>query len=164
MIEGIYRTYFDSVDAAVGRILVGADRETVIHEVFFSLMTDAKMRQSFRGGHFAGWLRTVSRHRAIDWLRKYRREDALTESHLEQRQAHQAAEGQAELRRVVDYVRARIPEEWVAVFETRFIEQLSQRQAAARLNLHRTTLAYRELRIRRVLRRYAAEPQGDGHA
>ena len=40
------------------------------------------------------------------------------------------------------------------MFDLCLVQQLTQREAAAALGLHRTTLAYRELRIRRALRRF----------
>src|SRR4029450_8530369 len=33
VLEGIYQEQFDRIDAAVGTVLTGADRETVVHEV-----------------------------------------------------------------------------------------------------------------------------------
>jgi RNA polymerase sigma-70 factor (ECF subfamily) len=47
-----------------------------------------------------------------------------------------------------------LPEGLWPLFQARFIERLDQREAARRLGLHRTTLAYRELRVRRFLRAF----------
>ena len=47
-----------------------------------------------------------------------------------------------------------LPEKWVPVFEARFMLQLSQREAAAKLGMRRTTLAYQEQQIRKRLRRF----------
>lgn len=52
------------------------------------------------------------------------------------------------------------------MFELRFLHQLPQRDAASRLGINRTTLAYREVRIRRLLKRFLLEqpqPQDDDH-
>ena len=45
-----YVDHFASVERAVGRILKGADKETVIHEIFFRLMTNEDLRLTFQGG------------------------------------------------------------------------------------------------------------------
>ena len=58
---------------------------------------------------------------------------------------------------IEQFRREHLPEEWAGVFELRFLQQLPQREAARRLSIQRTTLAYRELRIRRLLRRFLAE-------
>jgi RNA polymerase sigma-70 factor (ECF subfamily) len=43
------------------------------------------------------------------------------------------------------------------VFELRFLQQMTQHEAAHALGIRRTTLAYRELRIRRALRAFLLE-------
>jgi RNA polymerase sigma-70 factor (ECF subfamily) len=55
--------------------------------------------------------------------------------------------------------RERLPPDWVGVFERRFLEQLTQHEAARALGIRRTTLAYRELRIRRALRAFLLEEE-----
>jgi RNA polymerase sigma-70 factor (ECF subfamily) len=40
------------------------------------------------------------------------------------------------------------------VFETRFLLGLEQKEAAARLGISRTTLAYQEYRVKALLRRF----------
>jgi RNA polymerase sigma-70 factor (ECF subfamily) len=47
-----------------------------------------------------------------------------------------------------------LPEPLWPLFEARFVERLHQREAALRLGIRRTTLAYRELRVRRLLRAF----------
>ena len=41
-----------------------------------------------------------------------------------------------------------------SVFEARFVRQLTQREAASTLGISRTTLAYQEHRIRKLLRKH----------
>ena len=55
---------------------------------------------------------------------------------------------------IARFLREALPEEWGPIFQARFVEQLDQREAARRLGMHRTTLAYREVRIRKLLRAY----------
>jgi DNA-directed RNA polymerase specialized sigma24 family protein len=65
------------VAALVGRMLPAADAETVTHEVFYRLLSDAKLRENFRGGNFAAWLARVATNSAVDHLRRCRQADAL---------------------------------------------------------------------------------------
>lgn len=155
VLETCYREHFDAVRAGVGRYLSGADQETVIQDVFLSLVSSARTREAFRGGSLGGWLHTVARNRAVDYLRRHRRGARAEEA----REDQLAAGGPdpataAEARLLVRRFRATLPDKWVPVFEARFVEQLSQREAADRLGCSRTTLAYQELRVRRLLRRY----------
>jgi RNA polymerase sigma-70 factor (ECF subfamily) len=154
VLEQVYREHFAIVDARVGRVLWGADRDTVVQEVFCRLVADAGMRKSFRGGKLAAWLNTVAGNAAIDHVRKYGRERPLSE----------AGEGSPEdpsdemvAQIMMRRFRAAMPPEWLPVFEARFVRQLSQREAAAELGLVRTTLVYRELRIRALLKKLAEE-------
>src|SRR5258707_319756 len=43
-----YLEHFDQVRIAVRRILGGADSDTVVHNVFYRLIADAKLRENFR--------------------------------------------------------------------------------------------------------------------
>jgi RNA polymerase sigma-70 factor, ECF subfamily len=164
VIDGCYRDHFRVVEGAVGKVLRGADKETVIHEVFLQLMSRAELRRGFTGGGFAAWLATVSRHQAIDFWRRYRRESPLDPEGGSPGPAAPAAEASHAIERFERSVDARLvierfrrealPAKWAPVFEARFIGGLDQRSAAARVGISRTTLAYQEIRIRRLLRRF----------
>ncbi|HEY3668597.1 MAG TPA: hypothetical protein VGL19_21515, partial [Polyangiaceae bacterium] len=52
----IYRDHFELVRSAVGVVLSGADCETVIHELFYRLLSSDKLRGSYQGGAFGSWL------------------------------------------------------------------------------------------------------------
>jgi RNA polymerase sigma-70 factor (ECF subfamily) len=157
IMEECYREHFDAVMQAVGKMLSFADRETVVHEVFYRLLSDPAMRTSFQGGSLKAWLRTVARNRAIDYLRRHRRErelDPQAASELERSQARRREEA-AEAKLLIDrFRRKRLPEKLEPIFETRFLQQLSQREAARKLGMRRTTLAYQEQQIRDLLRRF----------
>src|SRR5579871_1367051 len=73
-----YRDHFEGVERAIGSILSGADRETVIHEVFSRLISQEHLRQSFRGGSLGAWLATVARNAAIDYRRRLTRESTAS--------------------------------------------------------------------------------------
>ena len=154
-IEALYRANFDRISLTLTPLLGKADAETVIHEIFFRLITPPGLRAGFRGGDVAAGLSTVARNHAIDYLRRSKREvpagGALAA--LDTRVAR-SWESNAEARLLVDRFRREVlPPKWAPVFEARFLQQLSQEEAAATLGMGRTTLAYREARVRRLLRK-----------
>jgi RNA polymerase sigma-70 factor (ECF subfamily) len=154
VIERCYCEHFAAVERTLSGLLDGSDRETVIHEVFSRIIGRPEVRRSFQGGSFGAWLTTLARNQAIDHRRRFGREVA-TGSEPTADGAGDSFEDAAHARMVVDrFRRQRLPEAWQGVFELRFLQRLSQRDAAAELGLHRTTLVYRELRIRRALRRF----------
>jgi len=153
----LYRETYETVDATVGRVLRGADRETVVHDLYLRLLSKSELRRNFSGGSMRSWLATLAHNLAVDFWRRHRRETTLEDQdtpplidplsqHMEER---------AELNLFVErFRRDGLPEELWPVFQARFVEPLDQREAARRLGLPRTTLAYRELRVRRFLRAY----------
>jgi RNA polymerase sigma-70 factor (ECF subfamily) len=157
--ETLYREYFTTVDGAVARVLAGADKETVIHDVFCQLMTRAEVRSAFRGGSFGAWLGTLARNRAVDFHRRRKLEQPMGADPeafggtLET----QSFEPKAEARLVLERFSGILPEKWRRVFEKRFVEGLEQQEAANALEMSRTTLAYQEYRIRRLLRRFVLQ-------
>ena len=157
--ETLYREYFTTVDGAVARVLAGADKETVIHDVFCQLMTRAEVRTAFRGGSFGAWLGTLARNRAVDFHRRRKLEQPMGADPeafggtLETR----SFEPKAEARLVLERFSGILPEKWRRVFEKRFVEGLEQQEAANALEMSRTTLAYQEYRIRRLLRRFVLQ-------
>ncbi len=158
-LEACYRDHFDTVSRAVGSILSGADQETVVHEVFLRLISTEAVRRSFQGGSFAAWLATVSRNLAVDYVRARQREGTalgrFASDARDDSPGPSPLDGKLEARRLVEkFRRERLPPQWAAVFEARFLRQLSQREAATELNMRRTTLAYQELRIRHLLQKF----------
>ena len=157
VLEGCYRDHFAIVVGAIGGILSPVDRETVVHELFSRLIAREDLRRSFRGGSFSAWLGTVARNQAIDYRRRLSRE---SEAGLPDEAAVAAGtwELAAEARLLVErFRRDCLPPAWQGVFELRFLAQLPQREAARQLSMRRTTLAYREVRIRRMLKRFLLE-------
>jgi RNA polymerase sigma-70 factor (ECF subfamily) len=158
VLSEVYREHFDAVLRTASRFLPAVDAEGVVHEVFYRLISGEAVRRSFQGGSLIAWLTTVTRNQAIDALRKLRREvpaeiEALPNTE-EPVGEHPDAFGE-EARRLIERFRMeRLPEKWAAVFEARFLQGLSQREAAKTLGVRRTTLAYQEGRIRWRLRRF----------
>jgi RNA polymerase sigma-70 factor (ECF subfamily) len=153
VLEGCYRTHFQRVDLSVGKVLRGADKETVVQELFLQLLSNGELRRSFSGGAFAAWIATLARNRAIDFWRRYRRERGLEEAPDDTACPDAAAAIEARML-VAQFVRDELPAKWRGVFETRFLAELDQRSAARRLGISRTTLAYREIQVRRLLKRF----------
>ena len=157
LLEECYRDQFRVVEIAVGKVLRGADKETVIHEVFLQLLAREDLRRGFTGGSFAAWLSTIARHQAIYFWRRYRRERSLDElgSSGEPVQPVESFERTVEASLLINRFRSEVlPAKWATVFEARFVLGLDQRSAATRIGVSRTTLAYQEIQIRRLLRRF----------
>ena len=157
-LEECYKSHYADVARAAERVLGAADSETVTHEVFYRLLTDPEMRQSFRGGNVRAWLVQIAANRAIDVARRLRREEPEEESGVGE--AADAAlaprfDDAVDAKLLVDrFVREALPPAWAGVFDARFMRQLPQREAASELGMPRTTLVYQEQRIRELLRRF----------
>jgi RNA polymerase sigma-70 factor (ECF subfamily) len=157
LLEQCYNDHVQTVARAVGAVVAGVDRDTLVHDVFLKLITEERARRGFRGGSFAVWIGTVARNLAIDHARRSGREQ-LVEPEEAARLAGgcwDGLEARTEARRLLERFRSELlPPEWEGVFVARFVEQRSQRDAARVLGLGRTTLAWREMRIRRLLRKF----------
>jgi RNA polymerase sigma-70 factor, ECF subfamily len=161
VMEECYRRYYSVVESAIGTVLGVADRETVIHEVFFRLLAEPDMRLSFEGPSLGAWLAAVARNRALDISRRLRRE-SLVPDPLDgtEAPANAAAEEDAVLRVLLEnFRRLHVTPEWAPVFEARFVRQMTQREAARYLGIRRTTLAYRELQLRRRFKKFMLEAE-----
>jgi RNA polymerase sigma-70 factor (ECF subfamily) len=152
-LENCYRQHVGRVAAAAGRVLASVDAETVTHEVFYRLLSDAGFRASFRGGNLGAWLAQVAHNLAVDVSRRRRREvDELEEAPGATEADPARYDEQIEAKMLVDrVVTERLPEKWRALFDVRFLRQLPQRDAARELGMQRSTLVYQEQRIRELL-------------
>jgi len=157
-LERCYRDQLATVERAVATIIaMGADRETLVHEVFFRLLNEESLRRAFHGGSFSAWLRVVARNQAIDYARRRRIEVHIPDD------AHPASDPavggaldkQVDARLTLQRFREQVlPQKWRRVFDARFVQQQDQPAAARSLGMRRTTLAYQEYRIRNLLRRF----------
>jgi len=152
VLEDCYREQFTTVERAVGRVLRGADKETVVHEVFFRLLSSETVRRGYRGGSLASWLTVLARNQAIDHARRSAREQAL--EIRDDEAAEDSFHDAIEARQLVEQFQRELPAKWVGVFHQRFLEQKDQREAAKALGISRTTLAYQEMRVRALLKRF----------
>jgi len=157
-LERCYRDELTTVQRAVAAIVVtGADRETLVHEVFFRLLNEEPLRRGFHGGSFSAWLRVVARNQAIDYARRRRLEVHIPdEAHLSSDPgAGGGLDMQIDARLTLKRFREQVlPQKWRRVFDARFVQQQDQPTAARSLGMRRTTLAYQEYRIRNLLRRF----------
>lgn len=157
-LEEFYREHYGTVDRAVGQVLGGADRETVVHEVFLRVLSDPELRQGLSGGSPAAWIRTVAKNQAIDFRRRANRE--IPDDRAEHRAEGEEppGDGAAEARLLIEKFRSEIlPPKWAPVFEACFVRQMTQRDAARELGLSRTTLLYQQHRVRALLRDFLLE-------
>ncbi len=154
LLEQCYRDHYRGVVATVGRMLTGADAETVTHEVFYRLLSNPQLRENFQGGNFDAWLAQVATNAARDHLRRYRREQPEGPEGPGADSPGASAD-EADARMTIDrFKRERLPPDLAGVFEARFLRQLSQREAAEELRMPRTTLVYQEQRVRSLLKSF----------
>ena len=155
VLEEIYHQHFQRIDGSVGVVLTGADRETVVHDVFLRLLRDEDFRRSFHGGNLGGWLSAVARNQAIDYSRRRNREAPAGITLDATVSGGDDLARSTEARLLIErFLRDILPPHWLNVFKARFVAHLSQAEAAARLGKRRTTVAYQEMRIRRLLRTF----------
>jgi RNA polymerase sigma-70 factor (ECF subfamily) len=159
-LEEVYRHHVRPVVDEASRLLRSADAETVAHEVFFRLLTETRMREGFHGGNLGAWLRVIARRAAIDLLRKRRREDGPVDEDApsayppDPTREHEERDARVLVER---FRREILPDKYRALFEVRFLGQLAQREAAEKLGLSRSTLAYQEERVRELLKAFLLE-------
>ena len=157
VLEDVYRTHFDVVSRVVARILPSVDAEMAIQELFCRLVDDAKLRQNFQGGNLDAWLSRVAHNYAIDVYRQRRRQASLTddvEAIDNVRDASRLEEKTNAKLAIETFMKEHLPPRWHKVFEARFLQQLGKSEAAAALGMNRTTLAYQEGQIRKLLTRF----------
>lgn len=167
VLEQLYRDHFHTVARAVGRSLTGADRETVTHEVFLRILSSSELRGTYKGGSLAAWLFTLARNHAIDRVRRRTRErpQGLRPGELGRPDTCTRWENELEASQLIDrFCRDVLPPQWQPAFEARFLRQLAQHEAAHELGIYRTTFAYRERRIRELLRRFLLAARDEGAA
>ncbi len=149
-----YFDHFEAVQACVARYLSGAEREVIVQDVFLKIISSEKVRRSFKEGSLRAWLLRVARNRAIDHLRARNRQVPVEPAEVD-RLADRPVdtwEDRIWARELIGkFVEEVLPKPWRPIFELRFVKKRSQRQAAAELGMLRTTLAYRERKIRRLL-------------
>jgi RNA polymerase sigma-70 factor (ECF subfamily) len=129
-----------------------------VHEVFYKLITRPDVRRTFSGSSLSGWLRAMARNHAVDFARRRGREHTGSDAEdLAGLDTDPHPEDIAGARQIIGRLRQSLPGRLQGVFEKRFIEQRTQREAAAELGMPRTTLVYHEAQIRRQIKKLIAE-------
>jgi RNA polymerase sigma-70 factor (ECF subfamily) len=162
VIEEIYRATFEEVRRAAGSVLhEPADRDAVVHEVYLELLSSRELRESHRGGQMGAWLGAIARHQALDFAR---RESRLTDlSAVDEVSAK--SDPVADLRRELVRFAARLDPERQRLIQLRYVEGLTQMEAAAILGKPRSTLEDWEHQFKRALQAHlAGKKPGGGEA
>jgi RNA polymerase sigma factor (sigma-70 family) len=150
VIEAIYRQTFETVRRAAGRVLrEPADRDGVVQQVYTELCSSRRLRDSYAGGDLGAWLAAMARHRAIDFAR---REQRLTD--LSAVPEDPGPDPLADFRRELQQYADRLDGPRRQVLELRFIAGMTQVEAAAHLQMPRSTLEDWEREIKQGLARH----------
>jgi len=153
VIEEIYRATFEEVRRAAGTVLhEPADRDAVVHEVYLELLSSRELRESHRGGSMGAWLGAIARHQALDFAR---RESRLTDlSAVDEMSAK--TDGISDLRRELARFAEQLDPERRRLVQLRYIEGMTQMEAAAILGKPRSTLEDWEHQFKRALSAHVA--------
>jgi RNA polymerase sigma factor (sigma-70 family) len=148
VIEEIYRATFEDVRRAAGTVLhEPADRDAVVHEVYLQLLSSHDLRESYRGGQMGSWLGAIARHQALDFAR---RESRLTDLSVID-EAVAKSDPLEDLRRELVRFAARLDPERQRLVHLRYVEGMTQMEAAAVLGKPRSTLEDWEHQFKRAL-------------
>lgn len=148
VIEDIYKRTFDQIRQAAGGVLRdAADRDAVVHDVFVDLLADRSLRESHRGGEIGAWLAAIARHRALDFVRRQRRLTDLSAV----AEGPTAADPLSELRDELRRFGARLNPQRQRLLELRYLQGMTQMEAAAAFGVPRSTLEDWERQLRRLL-------------
>lgn len=157
LLERCYHEHASAVLKAAARVVGAADAENVAHDVFYRMLSESDFRQMFHGGNVGAWLCTVARNAAMDLARRRAKERALPHGDAALGTVNAAESGVDADLFVAGFVRDVLPPDLMPLFEARFLEQRTQRDAADMLGMPRSTLIYQENRIRQLLHQYAAQ-------
>jgi RNA polymerase sigma factor (sigma-70 family) len=148
VIEEIYRATFEEVRRAAGTVLhEPADRDAVVHEVYLQLLSSRELRESHRGGQMGSWLGAIARHQALDFAR---RESRLTDLSVID-EASAKTDPLEDLRRELVRFAMRLDPERQRLIHLRYVEGMTQMEAAAVLGKPRSTLEDWEHQFKRAL-------------
>jgi RNA polymerase sigma factor (sigma-70 family) len=136
VIRGVYLAHAAVLLRAARHFAGAAEAEAVVHDVFVELLRNRELREQFTGGALAAWLRQIARLKALEHLRRTRRQPpselgeapGSNEAHLEARNA------------LMRFLEVCVPERQKPFFSLRFLGRQTQVEVAARLGIPRSTL------------------------
>ena len=155
--EGVIRAIYVEYGAALlretCRYAGPAEAESVVHDVFVELLRNRALRAQFVGGALSAWLRQIARLKALEHLRRARRQPPAwlgPEAY--------SREGTLEARDVLTrFLAAEVPEAQKKFFGMRFLARQTQVEIAAELGIPRSTLEGWEHRLTEKLRAFVVE-------
>jgi RNA polymerase sigma factor (sigma-70 family) len=130
-----------------------AEAEAVVHDVFVELLRNRELRGQFIGGALLAWLRQIARLKALEHLRRARRQPPA-EPLAQARSGEDDLEARDLLAR---FQAACVPEAQQRFFGLRFLTRQTQVEIAAQLGIPRSTLEGWEHRLREKLRAFVLE-------
>jgi RNA polymerase sigma factor (sigma-70 family) len=153
VIRAIYVEHGGTLLRETQRYAGKAEAESVVHDVFVELLRNRALRTQFVGGALAAWLRQIARLKALEYLRRVRRQPPPwlgPEAH--------SGEGTLEARDVLTrFLAAEVPEAQRQFFGMRFLARQTQVEIAAHLGIPRSTLEGWEHRLVEKLRAFVVE-------
>jgi len=152
-IREIYVAHADALLHDARRYAGPAEAEAVVHDVFVELLRNRHLRSQFTGGTLLAWLRQIARLKALEHLRRARRQPppgfeettGSNEADLEAREV------------LARFIAACVPEAQRQFFQLRFLDRRTQVEIAARLGVPRSTLEGWEHRLIDKLRAFILE-------
>jgi RNA polymerase sigma-70 factor, ECF subfamily len=157
VMESVYRSTFAAVRRAAGRVLrEPADCDSIVQQVFTDLVESRKLRETYAGGDLSAWLSAIARHRALDFVRRERRLIELDAAG----EPIAVADPLADFRRELARFALTLDPQKRKLLELRYLEGLTQMEAAARLGVPRTTLEDWERQLKRRLELYLVDNEG----
>jgi RNA polymerase sigma factor (sigma-70 family) len=153
VIRAIYLEHGTALLHETRRYAGPAEAEAVVHDVFVELLRNRALRAQFVGGALAAWLRQIARLKALEHLRRTRRQpppELMAEA--------QSGEGSLEARDVLArFLVAQVPDAQKQFFGMRFLARQTQVEIAAELGIPRSTLEGWEHRLTEKLRAFVLE-------
>jgi RNA polymerase sigma factor (sigma-70 family) len=153
VIRAIYLEHGAKLLRETRRYAGPAEAESVVHDVFVELLRNRALRAQSVGGALGAWLRQIARLKALEHLRRARRQPP-PELSPESR----SGEGSLEAREVLSrFLAAEVPDAQRQFFEMRFLARQTQVEIAAELGIPRSTLEGWEHRLTEKLRAFVLE-------
>jgi RNA polymerase sigma factor (sigma-70 family) len=153
VIRAIYVEHGGTLLRETRRYAGPAEAESVVHDVFVELLRNRALRTQFVGGALGAWLRQIARLKALEHLRRARRQPPPELSP----EAH-SGERSLEAREVLArFLAAEVPDAQKRFFGLRFLARQTQVEIAAELGIPRSTLEGWEHRLTEKLRAFVLE-------
>lgn len=157
--EGAFGTIYDRYSRVVYSVALRVVRdagiaEDILHDIFLNLWRSPQQFDGARG-KLAPWLAVIARNRAIDWIRKQRLQEDLSEVQLV---ADEDMAGEVERKLAIERVRLALnalPEKQRVALEQAFFQGLTHADIAAQagepLGTIKTRIRSALLAVRRAL-------------